>query len=67
MPDIHISIHMANIIIINIIINISVPKRQNPAPLYLVKLRYRALKFLVHFSSVLLFKVPQRQFKVVTH
>ena len=45
MPDIHISIHMANIIIINIIINISVPKRQNPVPLHFVKLRYRALKF----------------------
>ena len=29
----------------------SVPKRQNPVPLHLVKWRYRALKFSVHFSS----------------
>ena len=46
---------------------ISVPKRQNPVPLHLVNLRYRALKFLAHFSSVLPTKVLQRQSKVVTH
>ena len=46
---------------------ISVPKRQNPVPLHLVKMRYRALKFLVHFNSVLPTKVPQRQSKVGIH
>ena len=30
---------------------ISVPKRQNPVSLHLVKLLYRALKFFVHFSQ----------------
>ena len=43
----------------------AVPKRQNPVPLHFVKLRFRALKFLVHFSSVLPTKVPQKQSKVV--
>ena len=33
--------------------------RQNPFPLYLVKLRNRALKFLVHFSLVCLGKYPK--------
>ena len=46
---------------------ISVPKRQNPVPLHLVKLTYGALKFLVHFSLLLPTKVPQRHSKVVTH
>ena len=32
---------------------------QNPFPLYLVKLRNRALKFLVHFSLVCLGKYPK--------
>ena len=34
-------------------------KRQNTVPLYLVKLRNRALKFLVHFSLVCLAKYPK--------
>ena len=38
---------------------ISVPKRQNPLPLLLVKLRNRALKFLVHFSLVCLGECPK--------
>ena len=38
---------------------ISVAKRQNTVPLYLVKLRNRALKFLVHFSLVCLAKYPK--------
>ena len=38
---------------------ISVPKRQNPFLLHLVKLRNRALKFLVHFSLVCLGKYPK--------
>ena len=43
---------------------ISVPKRQNPFPLLLVKLRNRALKFLVHFSLVcLVAKYPKRHEK----
>ena len=46
---------------------ISVPKRQNPVPLHFVILRYTALKFLVHFFSVLPTKVPQKQSKVVTN
>ena len=46
---------------------ISVPKRQNPVPLHFVRLRYTALKFSVHFSSVLPTKVPQKQSKVVTN
>ena len=46
--------------------SISVPNRQNPFPLVLVKLRYRALKFLVHFNLVLGTKVPQMHTKVVT-
>ena len=45
----------------------SVPNRQNPVLLLLEKLRYRALKFLVHFSSGFPTKVPQRQSKVVTY
>ena len=44
--------------------DISVPNRQNTVPLHLVKWRYRALKFLVHFSSFLLTNVPQKQCKV---
>merc|ERR1711994_965697 len=43
---------------------ISVPNRQNTVPLHLLKWRYRALKFLVHFSSFLLTNVPQKQCKV---
>ena len=46
---------------------ISVPKRQNPVPLNLMKLTYRALEFLVHFSSVLPTKLLQRQSALVTH
>ena len=42
----------------------SVPNRQNTVPLHLEKWRYRALKFLVHFSSFLLTNVPQKQCKV---
>ena len=38
---------------------ISGTNRQNPFPLYLVKLRNRALKFLVHFSLVCLGKYPK--------
>ena len=38
---------------------ISVANRQNPFPLHLVKLRNRALKFLVHFSLVCLGKCPK--------
>ena len=38
-------------------------KRQNKVPLYLMKLRYRPLKFSVHFSSVLPTKVLQRYSK----
>ena len=41
----------------------SVPNRQNMVPLHLMKWRYRALKFLVHFSSFLLTKVPQKRHK----
>ena len=37
----------------------SVANRQNPFPLFLVKLRNRALKFLVHFSLVWLAKYPK--------
>ena len=37
----------------------SVANRQNPFPLHLVKLRNRALKFLVHFSLVCLAKYPK--------
>ena len=37
----------------------SVANNQNPFPLYLVKLRNRALKFLVHFSLVCLGKYPK--------
>ena len=36
--------------------SISAPKRQNTIPLLLVKLRYGALKFLIHFS---LFWIPK--------
>ena len=39
---------------------ISVPNRQNTVPLHLVKWKYRALKFLVHFSSFLHTNVPQK-------
>ena len=42
-------------------------KTSKPGPIALVILRYRALKFLVHFSSVLPTKVPQKQSKVVTN
>ena len=38
---------------------ISGTNHQNPFPLYLVKLRNRALKFLVHFSLVCLGKCPK--------
>ena len=49
-----------------VLLAISVPKHQNTVPLLLVKLRYRALKFLVHFNLVLGTKVPQMHSKVVT-
>ena len=45
---------------------ISVTKRQNGLSLPLAKMRYRALKFLVHFSTFLHTKMPQSQSKVVT-
>ena len=41
-------------------IQISIANRQNPFPLHLVKLRNRALKFLVQFSLVCLAKYPKR-------
>jgi len=43
---------------------IAVPNCQNTVPLPLVKWRYRALRFLVHFSSFVLTKVPPKQCKV---
>ena len=46
--------------------SISATKRQNGLSLHLAKMRYRALKFLVHFSTFLHTKMPQSQSKVVT-
>ena len=50
----------------NIKVAISVTKRQNGLLLHLAKMRYRALKFLVYFSTFLHTKMPQSQSKVVT-